>query len=248
MWAQRRIRPGVLTGFNTEIEYGGVVYHVQTEDRVGVSPLIETLVYVKGEILADRRTEYRDLLEASGGERSTVQVLMERQHRSVVEAIRSGRIDMVTAPQVGDAGDTTLVRRTNPLAAAVRAAVLQEPARAPGRSLDEVIADWLAEQQQAERIQLSATGGQDLYFGKPFSLSVRVQTEPGNGPVPGVQVVARLLSTTMKPVVLASAETDPEGVAALAGEIPEMEKGTALLVLTARHAKGADEVKFLVRR
>lgn len=237
----------MLTGFNTEIEFGGVVYHVQTEDRVGPSPLIETLVYVKGEILADRRTEYRDLLEAAGGERSTVQVLMERQHRSVVEAIRSGRIDMVTAPQVGDAGDTTIVRRTTP-AAVPGAGASPDASRSPGRTLDEVIADWLAEQQQGERIRLSATGGQDLQFGKPFTLSARVHTEPGDGPVAGVKVSARLLSTIMKPVVLAAGETGEDGAIELAGQVPVIDKGTALLVVTARHTRGADEVKFLVRR
>ena len=235
----------MLTGFNTEIEYSGTVYHVQTEDRVGPAPLIETLVYVKGEILASRRTEYRDLMTSGSGEKSVVQALMEKQHRTVVEAIRAGRIDVVTGPEVGEEGDTTVVRRAP---APPPVAPPPAPAGAPGRSLDEVIADWLSEQAQTERLHLSATGGQDLHFGSPFSLQVRVSVEPGNGPLAGAQLVARLLSTAIKPVVLISGESDESGSAVLSGEIPVMDKGTALLVLTARHPRGADELKFLIKR
>ena len=84
----------MLTGFNTDIDFDGVTYHVQTEDRGSTNPLIESLVYVKGEILATRRTEYSDLLDA-GAEMPSIQILMERQHRNIVEAIRTGRIDLL---------------------------------------------------------------------------------------------------------------------------------------------------------
>jgi hypothetical protein len=41
----------VITGFNTDVKYRGVVYHVQTEDKGTQNPLIETLIYKGGEIL-----------------------------------------------------------------------------------------------------------------------------------------------------------------------------------------------------
>jgi hypothetical protein len=40
----------MITGFNTDVKYRGVVYHVQTEDKGTTNPLIETLIYKGGEI------------------------------------------------------------------------------------------------------------------------------------------------------------------------------------------------------
>ena len=42
----------MITGFNTDVEHDGVVYHVQTEDKGLDSPLILSLVYSGGAILA----------------------------------------------------------------------------------------------------------------------------------------------------------------------------------------------------
>ncbi len=53
----------MITGFNQDVSYKGTVYHVQTEDRGKGNPLIETLIYVGGEIVASRRTSYEDLDE-----------------------------------------------------------------------------------------------------------------------------------------------------------------------------------------
>ena len=46
----------MITGFNTDIEHGGVTYHVQTEDKGLETPLILSLVYVGGAIIASKRT------------------------------------------------------------------------------------------------------------------------------------------------------------------------------------------------
>ena len=39
----------MITGFNSDVKYRGLVYHVQTEDKGKVNPLIETLIYRGGE-------------------------------------------------------------------------------------------------------------------------------------------------------------------------------------------------------
>ena len=235
----------MLTGFNTDIDFDGVTYHVQTEDRGSANPLIESLVYVKGEILATRRTEYSDLLDA-GAEMPSIQILMERQHRTIVDAIRAGRIDLLTEPPVGRASDTTVSRRSpataKPGVGPIDALKLAE------KSLDEVIADWLAEQQHEERVRLRVLGGDDLIFGAPFSLQVYIQTTPGEAPVAGAHAAVRFLSTVMKPTKLAEGTSDDSGAVELKGTIPNLEKGQGLLVVSVQHARGNDEVKFLVRR
>jgi hypothetical protein len=235
----------VLTGFNTDIEFDGVTYHVQTEDRGAANPLIESLVYVKGEILATRRTAYSNLLEA-GAEQPAIQILMERQHRNIVDAIRVGRIDLVTEPPIGEATDTT-VRRRSP-APAGPGSTSSDSAKLSQRSLDEVIADWLAEQRREERVRLRVQGGDDLTFGAPFALKVSIQTAPGENPVAGAKVGVRFLSTALKPAKLAEGTSDEGGVVELKGTIPALEKGQGLLVVSVQHASGSDEVKFLVHR
>ena len=82
----------MLTGFNTDIEHDGVVYHVQTEDKGLESPLILSLVYSGGAILASKRSRYEDLIAAGFDEELLAQRL-KRQHRLICAAINAGRID-----------------------------------------------------------------------------------------------------------------------------------------------------------
>ena len=55
-----------MTGFNTDIEYGGRVFHVQTEDKGLENPIIETLVYTGGQIVTARKTSYAQMLTEAG--------------------------------------------------------------------------------------------------------------------------------------------------------------------------------------
>jgi hypothetical protein len=82
----------VITGFNTDIEHKGTVYHVQTEDKGLDSPIILSLVYVGGTILASKRSPYQDLI-ASGFSDEVLAERLKRQHRLICAAINQGRID-----------------------------------------------------------------------------------------------------------------------------------------------------------
>jgi hypothetical protein len=82
----------VITGFNTDIEHDGVVYHVQTEDKGVNSPLILSLVYAGGEILASKRSRYEDLI-ASGFNEEVLAERLKRQHRLICAAINAGRLE-----------------------------------------------------------------------------------------------------------------------------------------------------------
>ena len=234
----------MLTGYNTDIDCEGVTYHVQTEDRGVANPLIESLVYVKGEILATRRTEYADLLRA-GADPPAIQILMERQHRTIVDAIRAGRLDLLTEPPIGDASDTTVSRRS-PFAG--RSAGPIDAAKLSQKTLDEVIADWLAEQQHEERVRLRVVGGDDLTYGSDFALEVVIRITPSDAPVVGALASVRFLSTAMKPAKLAEGKSDATGTVKLKGAIPKLDKGQGLLVVAVQHPRGNDEVKFLIHR
>jgi hypothetical protein len=82
----------VITGFNTDIEHDGVTYHVQTEDKGLDSPILLSLVYVGGTILASKRSPYEDLI-AEGFSDELLAERLKRQHRLICAAIHSGRID-----------------------------------------------------------------------------------------------------------------------------------------------------------
>ena len=101
----------VLTGYNTDIEHGGTTYHVQTEDKGRSNPVVESLVYARGEILYSRRTSYQDLVDQNV-DSDAIATLMERQHHTISEAIRRGRLESLgdESIEAGDDDDTSISR------------------------------------------------------------------------------------------------------------------------------------------
>ena len=82
----------VITGFNTDIPFEGVTYHVQTEDKGLGTPLILSLVYVGGAIIASKRTLYEDLL-SKGFDEKVLTERLQRQHKLICAAIKAGRVE-----------------------------------------------------------------------------------------------------------------------------------------------------------
>ena len=81
----------MITGFNTDIEYQGTTYHVQTEDKGLAKPLILSLVYHRGTILASKRSPYDDLLK--NFDEKILAERLQKQHQLICAAIRAGRIE-----------------------------------------------------------------------------------------------------------------------------------------------------------
>ena len=82
----------MITGYNTDVRHGEVVFHVQTEDKGVSNPFIESLVYVGGQVLASKRASYAEML-AAGKEEKEIVALMDHQHRTMIAAIRHGKLD-----------------------------------------------------------------------------------------------------------------------------------------------------------
>lgn len=82
----------MITGYNTDVRHGEVVFHVQTEDKGRMNPFIESLIYVGGQVLATKRASYGEMLAAGKEERDIV-ALMDHQHRTMIAAIRHGKFD-----------------------------------------------------------------------------------------------------------------------------------------------------------
>ncbi len=81
----------MISGFNTDVEFQGVVYHIQTEDKGLKSRLFVSLVYDRGTILASKRTSYHDLANGAFDENELAERL-QRQHKLICAAVKAGRI------------------------------------------------------------------------------------------------------------------------------------------------------------
>jgi hypothetical protein len=128
----------VITGFNTDVKHADRVYHVQTEDRGVANPVVESLVYVGGEILLSKKSPYQDLITGDRVDEKALREMMDLQHRRVIEAIRRGRLD---TGKIGEApsdwADDTLpsTDRVSPAALAAVHAILAAPSEPlPGKA------------------------------------------------------------------------------------------------------------------
>src|SRR5580693_7308017 len=84
----------MITGFNTDVRYGGRVYHVQTEDRGRDHPFVESLVYDGGTIIAKRLTSYSDQMMTQGGiSEEEIGTMIRKQHQVMIAAIKAGRVE-----------------------------------------------------------------------------------------------------------------------------------------------------------
>jgi len=80
----------MVSGFNTQIEFEGTVFHIQTE--VWKEEGIETSVYVKGAVVHSLKTLHSALSNAQDGNEQPFTRLLEVQHRQVIAQIRAGEI------------------------------------------------------------------------------------------------------------------------------------------------------------
>jgi len=79
----------MLTGYNTDIKHEEVIYHVQTEDGGTDNPVIVSLIYQGGRILASKKTSYAHLI-GTDDLISSLRDLLEHQHRTMIKAILTG--------------------------------------------------------------------------------------------------------------------------------------------------------------
>ena len=228
----------VLTGYNTDIQHSGNTYHVQTEDKGRSNPLVESLVYTSGEILYTRRTPYDDLVEQDV-DKEAIASLMERQHRSIVDAVQSGGVARLTGKieQVSAEDDTTISHRD------AESGATEEP------SLDQVILDYLESQRDQAHLLLRAAIEHDFSYGNAAPINVSAVDSIDHAPQAGVKVSV-LFKSTAEPrrLVLAEGETGEDGTFSADTDMPDFAGGTSAVVITAESDLGRSEMKHLVHK
>jgi hypothetical protein len=213
----------MITGFNTDVQYEGRVFHVQTEDRGLDNPVVESLVYTGGEIITSRRSAYADLARSSDYSEGEVARRMESQHQALIREILSGRFDPDGPKPFG----YNII--TN-------------------RALDEVVLDFLSREVGLEQIRLEMAEQQTFVEGTQPQLSLRVIAEASDRPVAGAKVTVKLISTRDKPKEVFSGTTAHDGRIEATFEIPPMPGANAAILLQAEASGNNAEIKQLVMK
>lgn len=82
----------MIVGFNHNVNYRGVGFHVQTEDSGIKNPQLVTLLYHGGTIIASQKTVYADILKVDNLDQ-VVEDLAKEQHKGMLRRLTKGEFD-----------------------------------------------------------------------------------------------------------------------------------------------------------
>ena len=251
----------MITGFNTDVEHDGVVYHVQTEDKGLDSPLILSLVYAGGAILASKRVPYDDLVRSGFDERALSERL-QRQHKLICAAIRAGRIEDLKRMSQRDPSQRAVVSASTAVKKETPVIETEPPMPAPVSTLEaappvgggaqkeivqprsaphtvraimqETVADFArAEAAQVDALHLSLLDEQEFRGGDQMRLRIRVgRSQEGREAIPEAEVVVKILGSTFRPLIYQT-RTGTDGIALVDAELPHFKTGRAAILVRA---------------
>jgi hypothetical protein len=132
----------MLVGYNTNVPYKGKLYHIQTEDNGLKNPLVITLLYYKGTILASKKSSYADLV-SSPDYKEKVRELMKEQHKAMMKELIRGVYSGDVAETPGDSGE----EKPEKSAAAMQEEQPEEQKAGEkqqiSKSLDDILLDYI---------------------------------------------------------------------------------------------------------
>lgn len=137
----------MIFGFNTDVKFGGTVYHVQSEARNN-ERLLQSQVFVKGRCIGKRETSYAEKEDQAGFLEEQLHELLKEQHRHMVEAVRAGRIEEELDIEINGAASAA-VAMAAPAPAAAAAAPSPSPAPEPLPEITKPVDELLAELRAA---------------------------------------------------------------------------------------------------
>ncbi len=82
----------MLPGYNHNVNYKGIIFHVQTEDSGVGNPHIITLLYIGGNIVSRKKISYSDIIKHERLE-DVVRELMQEQHKAMLRELKNGKFD-----------------------------------------------------------------------------------------------------------------------------------------------------------
>ncbi len=238
------------------MEYDGVVYHVQTEDKGLQTPFILSLVYSGGAILASKRSPYDDLI-AQGFDEEILAQRLARQHKLICAAVHAGRIDDLKRLSERDAAEKTTRRQKavahEPIKEAPGAAQTNEAnaANEDAQGKEFVVAPdrvpTSEPDEDGEALKVILLDELELRAGESVTLRVLVSRAAGDRREPArkAHIVVKTLGTNFRPTSTLST-TNNEGIASIPVLLPEFETGRAAILVRAHIDGEAAELRRLI--
>ena len=241
----------MITGYNTDVEFDGVVYHVQTEDKGLDTPVILSLVYSGGAILASKRASYEDLV-ARGFDEDALAARLQRQHKLICAAVHAGRIEDLKRLGAKDSAPPTLK---------VGANVEEESSVAEEAPSDKVMQTepQVESESASDRFPISGgapdasgltimlSGTNELRGGRSVTLRLNVlrQGRKGKERVPGAKVTVKTLGSSFPPQSTL-ATTDGRGAVAVLLSLPDFKGGRAAVLIRAEADGEVAELRKII--
>ena len=211
----------MITGFNTDVDHEGRVFHVQTEDKGLDNPVVESLIYCGGEIVASKQNPYEIAEDREEDPEKLILRQMEEQHQGMIRDIHNGVYDKEAPKPFGHNIITN-------------------------RGLDEVVLEFLEQNVRLEQIRLELLDEQILHEGTRPTLRLQVIEEGTDSPVEGAEILVRLISTEDEPQELFSGASDNDGFIEASFEIPSLPGADTALILAAEAGGQRAELRQLV--
>jgi hypothetical protein len=233
-----KFKSKVITGYNTDVEYDGVVYHVQTEDKGLQTPIILSLVYIGGAILASKRAPYDDLV-ARGFDQQILVERLQRQHKLICAAVHAGRIEDLKRMSEREAASTAPAARAKTSSAdQVRESDEQAPQTEHSPSAPDL---------DDAPLTLKLINEPELRGGKSVLLRLLV-TRLAKGrrtPAANVKLVLKTLGTAFVTSIIEST-TDDRGMASISLSLPEFRTGRAAILVQAEDSGVIAELRRII--
>ncbi|REK01962.1 MAG: hypothetical protein DWQ47_06160 [Acidobacteria bacterium] len=261
----------VITGFNTDVSYDGVTYHVQTEDKGLDTPLILSLVFDRGTILAAKRSPYDDLI-ADGLDEKALEARLQRQHKLMCAAIRAGRLEDLkklsakTVQAVVVEGEIDLSSGIPmpdnppvwdiPIIEDIEIDVVEEDIGSSSinqeaapvlDSRNVTVVDEISkfESPSGDRLRIKLVGAEKFVAGDRKNVNVLVCRGSDDDSVPGANVMIKILGSDFRPLIYHS-KADSNGVAGVMVKIPSFRTGRAAILVRAMIGSEEAELRRVI--
>ena len=233
----------MITGYNTDVEHGGVTYHVQTEDKGLNTPIILSLVYSGGAILASKRSPYNDLI-ATGFDQNALIERLQRQHKLICAAINAGRIDDLK--RMSDRGVAVEERAPVDIADSDDDRVGAEGA-SPTTPLPSAGERFATSDDSEEPLSVVILDETQMRAGESITLRLEV-TKHGEGemrPAAKANITVKILGSSFQPSSTYST-ADSYGHSSISVTLPNFKSGRGALLIRAESEGDVAELRRII--
>lgn len=246
----------MISGFNTDVECAGTVYHVQTEDKGLSARVIMSLVYDKGTILASKRVSYEDFAASGDFDETVLAARVSRQHKLICAAVQAGRIEDLKKmaakkaakpePETVTVAAQTTAAPTNgfvpsdvpdpfddiPIIEAVE--IVEEDIHEILPSEAVAVVSELSGQERRvhNKLDIQLLGEPKFKGGDRRTVNLMVCRGTGSKVVADAQIMVKVLGSSFRPVIF-HARSDANGLANVHLQLPKFNAGRAALLVRA---------------